>query len=206
MQNEPNLHPRRGIGGASPTRQRGTIAPNKPNLPHTNRHRCRLGGAQIPPGGVNRAKRTQFSGGVFEMQVHTGKGVRMNLACKSPRENEANSSIRDCRQTCGGTAALRPAKCAKQTQLPAVGIPHYATVLSFHHPCPISTMENEPNSQEPSAGRGGPIAQNEPNLVHPRTLRACRARRSQFRVCGRRSGIRYRMPSTPGSCEQETNC
>ncbi len=31
VRNKPNCHPRRGIGGASPTLQAGAIAPNKPN-------------------------------------------------------------------------------------------------------------------------------------------------------------------------------
>jgi hypothetical protein len=54
--------------------------------------------------------------------------------------NEPNSSIADWRQACGGTPAPRPAafglrraRRAKQTQFLAAEIPHYSTVLSFHH-------------------------------------------------------------------------
>jgi hypothetical protein len=43
MRNKPNLHPRRGVGGASPTLQVGAMAPNKPNLRQMGRKDHRQG-------------------------------------------------------------------------------------------------------------------------------------------------------------------
>ncbi len=63
----------------------------------------------------------------------------------------------------------------------AAGIPHHSTILSFHHPHPISIVQNEPNlachcglggrrvQNEPNWP--GPIAQNEPNLAWRRGRR-----------------------------------
>ncbi len=48
----------------------------------------------------------------------------------------------------------------------AAGIPHHSTILSFHHPHPISIVQNEPNLAC-HCGLGGRRVQNEPNWPGP---------------------------------------
>jgi hypothetical protein len=46
----------------------------------------------------------------------------------------------------------------KQSQFPAAGIPHYCTVLSFHHSDPVPTVPNKPNLGQPGRHPGSDYA------------------------------------------------
>jgi hypothetical protein len=134
----------------------GRIAPNKPNLLRADPKRCRLGGVQAPPGAVNCAKQTQFAGGVFEMQVPFGKGVRMNLACKSTQKTKPiarSGAPRRCLDGGVGTDLRRDAGPAGCCVRPAES--------KMRKTNPICRSRN---------AQGGPIAQNKPNLDHPGLL------------------------------------
>ena len=80
VQNEPNLHLREGIGGASPTLQGGVIAPNKPNSPGWQTRRGSRRG--------KCAKRTQFPSPTEE--VGRGRPTYQESAGQNAR-NEPNS-------------------------------------------------------------------------------------------------------------------
>ncbi len=146
---------------------RGPIAPNKPNLPRTDRHGRPLAGPRaLPSPRTIAANKPNFPTGRRDGQVLGGKRVMEDSVCQEARRNKANCPKRGTEAVSARTApaASRQGRLYKQSQLAGADRAEQSQFLD----CGLrisdcGLRETKPMWRSPAAIRG-PIAQNKPNV------------------------------------------